>query len=129
MVLCNKNISVPACRRRTESDSRVSAEIEKELEEGEADDKGGRAQAVELASEDPDCKNRSAAATDISQKPAKKIRTEQSGEKEALDLDPFAAQLLDGEDGDVVPGDETERGDDQVPDADLEQPRPRRARA
>ena len=105
-------------------DLRICAEVEEELEEGEADDKGRGAQGVELAREDPDCKNRSAAATDISQKPAQKIRTEQSGEKEALNLDPLAAQLLDGEYGDVVPGDEAQGGDDEVADRDLEEALP-----
>lgn len=54
-------------------------------------------------------------------------RTEKGGHEEALDLDPLAAKLLDGEDGDIVSGDEAERGDDEVANADAEEPVPRRA--
>ena len=48
-------------------------------------------------------------------------RTEQRGEQEALDLDPFTAELLDGENSGVVPRDEAERGDDDVAGADLDE--------
>lgn len=51
--------------------------------------------------------------------------TEERREEEALDLDPLAAELLDREDGHIVPGDEPERRDDQVPHPDLEQLVPR----
>ena len=50
--------------------------------------------------------------------------TEERGHEEALDLDPLAAEVLDAEDRDVVPGDEAERGDDEVADADLEEALP-----
>ena len=53
--------------------------------------------------------------------------TEERGEEEALDLDPLAPEVLDGEARGVVAGDEPERGDDQVADADLEEALPRRA--
>ena len=53
--------------------------------------------------------------------------TEERGHEEALDLNPLAAEVLDREDRDVVPGHEPERGDDDVADADLEEALPRRA--
>ena len=48
-------------------------------------------------------------------------RTEQRSEQEALNLDPFTAELLDGEDGRVVPRDEAKCGDDDVASADLDE--------
>ena len=55
-------------------------------------------------------------------------RTEQRSEQEALDLDPFTAELLDGENSGVVPRDEAEHGNDDVPDRDFEEALPWRAR-
>ena len=44
-----------------------------------------------------------------------------------MDLDPFPTELLDGEDRDVVAGNKAKRSDDEVADADAEEPVPRRA--
>ena len=52
------------------------------------------------------------------------VLTEERLEEEAHDLDLLAAELLDGEHGHVVAGDEAERGDDEVAGRDLEEARP-----
>ena len=97
MVLCNKNISIPVCKQRTESDSRVSAEIEKELEEGEADDEGRLRERVEATSEDSNY-----ARCQYRHKRRQRGLTEETSEEEALDLNPPAADVLNREDGDPV---------------------------
>lgn len=82
---------------------RVGAKVEEELEEGEADDEARGAEAAELARED---------------------REEERGHEEPLRLDPLAPQLLDRQHRRVVPWHEPQRGDDQVPDGDFEEPVP-----
>jgi len=77
----------------------VRTKVEEELKEREVYDECYRAQGAELAREDPQ---------------------KEGGHQESLDLNEFAAKILDSEDGDVVPRYEPKDGDDDVPDRNLE---------
>lgn len=125
VAICRAEVQSGQGRGRGEAsgDVRVRAEVEEELEERKADDEAYRAERVELAREDAHCRENASARGEA---PRNGITlTEERGEEEALDLDPLPAEPLDCEDGDIVPRHETKRGHDQIPEANLEQARPR----
>ena len=53
-----------------------------------------------------------------------RTRTEKRGTEEALDLYPLPAEFFDGQDSDVVSRHKPESCDDDVANADLEEPIP-----
>ena len=117
-----------------EGDVRVGAEVEEELEEGEAHDERGRAQLVEVAREDAhyDARTHTVSQPNPSNKrqmreQCERALTEQRSKQKSLNLYPLPPQLLNRQDRHIIPGHEPERRDDQVPDADLEQAVPRAA--
>jgi hypothetical protein len=98
------SIRLPS-RRATSEYSRVSAEVEEELQECEEDDEACRAKRVEFAREDAE---------------------EKGLEQEAKELDLLPADLLDEENGEIVPRHEAERSHNQVAGRDFEELVPRR---
>ena len=76
---------------------RVRAEVEEELEEGEADDEGHRAQFVEVACEDADCGSERSEEVEGNKGEVRAVRrTEERLKEESLDLDPLPTEPLGG---------------------------------
>ena len=94
---CTHQVSIEVYKE-SDKDARVGAEVEEELQEGEANYERSCAQAVEHAGHDAQ---------------------EQRLHEEAHNLDRLASESLDGEHSNVVAGDETQGGNDNVADGDL----------